>query len=483
MPVFPMLSRFRLLIVKLDDILKGMKYDRVVKKCAIFFVLFVSIFASCKRLISTEVWLGVYLNGQKIGFQHIYLKRHDDGFLITDEEFLKVMMYGKEKQLSTSSTIKVDGDFQLNAFQFTLKTADQTVQAEGNYWNDTLYIDIMADNIKRHQVIPAGGKLLTPGSFVGMLMAKKVRPGRYLFFDPSTFSLDTATVEFEGTRNAELRGKSVKCKLYSVSYMGTKNTYWVYDDGKIARVEMPMQMMAVEEPPDEAKKIGTPMDILSFYSIKVNRPIPQDSREVVLRLDGIKPSLFDLDFGPQYLIEAGDTWAEVKVTVTGRETTLRDTSRYLASDAFIQADDPLIKSYAEKITAGLQSDSQKVVAIMDWVYDSLEKKPSVTVPSAVEVLKQRYGDCNEHSALFAAFARAAGIPTEIIVGLIYNGEAYFYHAWDAVYINGRWEFIDPIFHEFPASARHLMLKRGGIDKQSEIVSIIGTLKIGVLEVK
>lgn len=454
------------------------------KRYALFFTSVLIILASCRKVITTETWLGIYLNGQKIGFQHVTLKRHNDGFLITDEELLKVSMYGQEKRLSTYSTIKVGSGFDINAFQFELRTRDQTMTVEGNYWNDTLYLQVSDGNFVKKKAIPISGpKLIMPGTFMAMLMTQQVKPGKYLIFDPSTFTLDTATVNYVGQRDAEVNGKRVKCKLYSLSYIGTETIYWVYDNGKIARVEMPMHMTAKEESAKEAKSIGAPMDILSFYSIRVNREIPSDAHEVKLHLDGINPKLFDLDFGPQYLTASGDTWAEVRVTLTGRKTELADSVPYLSSDEFIQSDAEAIKEKAAEITSGIEDDSERAYAIMDWVYNYLEKRPSVTVPSALDVLKQGYGDCNEHSVLFAALARAAGIPTEVVVGLIYQGGAYYYHAWDAVYVDGQWIFVDPIFYEFPASARHLMLKRGGIDKQSEIVSIIGNLKIEVMEVK
>ncbi len=40
----------------------------------------------------------------------------------------------------------------------------------------------------------------------------------------------------------------------------------------------------------------------------------------------------------------------------------------------------------------------------------LEKKPTVSLPSAREVLRTRVGDCNEHTALYVAMARAARHP-------------------------------------------------------------------------
>ena len=43
-----------------------------------------------------------------------------------------------------------------------------------------------------------------------------------------------------------------------------------------------------------------------------------------------------------------------------------------------------------------------------YVNALLEKKPTVSLPSAREVLRTRIGDCNEHTVLYVAMARAAG---------------------------------------------------------------------------
>ena len=119
----------------------------------------------------------------------------------------------------------------------------------------------------------------------------------------------------------------------------------------------------------------------------------------------------------------------------------------------------------------------------------LDKKPTVSLPSAREVLRTRVGDCNEHTALYVAMARALGIPARIAVGLAFvrgvQG-AFYYHAWPEVYIEeggrGLWLPVDPTFNQFPADATHVRLARGGLDKQTAIVPMIGRLRIEVLDI-
>jgi hypothetical protein len=112
----------------------------------------------------------------------------------------------------------------------------------------------------------------------------------------------------------------------------------------------------------------------------------------------------------------------------------------------------------------------------------------VSLPSAREVLRTRVGDCNEHTALYVAMARALGIPARIAVGLTFVRGAFYYHAWPEVYLSetaarGLWLPVDPTLNQFPADATHLRLARGGLDKQSAILPLIGRLRIAVLDLE
>jgi transglutaminase-like putative cysteine protease len=87
-----------------------------------------------------------------------------------------------------------------------------------------------------------------------------------------------------------------------------------------------------------------------------------------------------------------------------------------------------------------------------------------------------------------AMARSLGIPARINVGVAYVRGAFYYHAWPEVWIdegNGRglWLPVDPTFNQFPADATHLRLARGGLEKQTVIMPLIGQVNIAVTGVQ
>ena len=127
-------------------------------------------------------------------------------------------------------------------------------------------------------------------------------------------------------------------------------------------------------------------------------------------------------------------------------------------------------------------------ALTRFVNATVQKKPTVSLPSAREVLRTRIGDCNEHTALFVAMSRAVGIPARIAVGLAFVRGAFYYHAWPEIYIDegaarGFWLPVDPTFNQFPADATHFRLARGGLDKQAAIIPLIGRVKITVIDLE
>jgi transglutaminase-like putative cysteine protease len=204
-----------------------------------------------------------------------------------------------------------------------------------------------------------------------------------------------------------------------------------------------------------------------------------------LRLEGV-------ELGGPDVQGAGQTVEGPVVTLTDPED-LRagpldpGAHAFLAPETFIESDAPEIVAEMTSALHGVQGQRARAERLTRHVNALLEKKPTVSIPSAREVLRTRIGDCNEHTALYVALARAAGIPSRVAVGLVYLHGAFYYHAWPEVYLEeggrGMWLPVDPTLNEFPADATHLRLARGGLDKQTVILGIIGRARMQLLDVQ
>jgi transglutaminase-like putative cysteine protease len=153
---------------------------------------------------------------------------------------------------------------------------------------------------------------------------------------------------------------------------------------------------------------------------------------------------------------------------------------FLAPEFNIESDAPEIIKKAHEISG---DDKDPVVVarkLLRWVYGNLEKKPTVSVPSALETLRTKVGDCNEHATLLTALLRASGIPGRLCIGLVYSREKFYYHAWTEAYA-GAWISMDATLNQMPVDATHIKFLEGNLDKQVEMTKVMGELKLKILD--
>lgn len=102
---------------------------------------------------------------------------------------------------------------------------------------------------------------------------------------------------------------------------------------------------------------------------------------------------------------------------------------------------------ATKLTKDLDTDEKKVEAIYNYVIENIDydyeeayNVKSGYIPNPEEVLSSNKGICYDYSSLLAAMLRSQDIPTKLVKGTSTNTSTY--HAWNEVYINGKWNVID-----------------------------------------
>ena len=131
--------------------------------------------------------------------------------------------------------------------------------------------------------------------------------------------------------------------------------------------------------------------------------------------------------------------------------------KFLGASAYIQTDAPAIRAKTEEILDGEVNSWRAAEKLCQWVYTAItEKKMSGGLGSSLTALESLSGDCTEHTVLFIALARAAGIPTRICSGIAFGQGAFYYHLWAEVYV-GRWIQMDPTWGQTIADANHIQL--------------------------
>jgi Transglutaminase-like superfamily len=225
-------------------------------------------------------------------------------------------------------------------------------------------------------------------------------------------------------------------------------------------------------------------DVIATTAIAAGAPLRPDRLALLrVRFSGATPPAAALGTATQQLV--GDTLvvrrASEAAMVARYRLPARDTAlaRVLAPAPLIESDDPRLQAQARLILAGERDPARAARRIHDWVSAHVERQVTPGPPSAVRVLEARRGDCNEHTVLYVALARAAGLPARTVAGLVYLGGRFYYHAWPEVWL-GDWVAVDPTLDQAPADAAHVRFVVDGLARQAELVRLIGGLKLEVL---
>jgi hypothetical protein len=230
-------------------------------------------------------------------------------------------------------------------------------------------------------------------------------------------------------------------------------------------------------------------DVILSTAVRSNVDLQdvEEFSELRFRLTGVDLAGFQLDGGRQSL--SGDTLTVLREDWESLDPGYElpyarmDLREALEPEPLIQSDDERIIEEAQEATARRaewrQDPKQVARQLTSAVYNMLEKTITFSVPSALQVLETRQGDCNEHTVLFVAMARSLGLPARTAVGLVYVNGAFYYHAWPEVWLD-EWVAVDPTFGQYPADAAHIRFVVGGLAQQVEIVRLIGNLEIEVL---
>jgi len=307
---------------------------------------------------------------------------------------------------------------------------------------------------------------------------------RVRLFDPMTLSEGEATIEVKDREIVRWGGHEEEAFRLKTTFAGLTTTAWVNDRGEVLQEETPLGWTLRKEAPGsglQAREAGAAPDIF-FASAVPAIGFSGEAAEldaVVLKLERFPDGFDALDGGRQSINEGHLHIERERAPYGGSDVLSEDElTDALRADAFIQSDDSEIRKQAEAVTGGL-TDIDKARALNDWVFENLAKSPTLSVPSAREVLDNRVGDCNEHAVLYTALARAVELPTRIATGLAYTGGQFYYHAWPEVWV-GKWLAIDPTFGQFPADPMHVRLLTGGLETQYEILKLLGrgaTIKV------
>jgi transglutaminase-like putative cysteine protease len=443
------------------------------------------------RTPSSEEWMGMYHGAQKIGWVHLSVYGRDGGYDILEESLLRLTLLDTPQTVRIRVRARTGEDHALETLAFELDNGTSRFRAEGERTADVFRVRTIIGVEESTLLLPADGPIFLPASVRRYLARGTLEPGKRYevrVFDPSVMKgqeiVATVVREEEVPKSDGVRGWRIE-----EEYAGVRSVAWLDADGSVVREEGPMGLVLVRETEEVATRRnwaeGAALDLVASVSIPVEPPLPAPLRlgHLELRVSGIELERVPTD-ERQSLDQDRLTVSREEVPAdAGYELPYGGDDRAvdLASTALLQSDHPRVLAVAREALGDATDPSEAVRRLMRYVYGSLRKVPTVSVPNALQVLDMKEGDCNEHAVLFGALARAVGLPARVVAGVVYANGAFQYHAWNEVWLGGRWISLDPVFDQFPADVTHVKFVSGDPEDHLAMIGVIGRLRLDVVD--
>jgi hypothetical protein len=457
------------------------------------------------------------LGGKQVGFASSLVDTLADTLSVQDLMILEIPALGTVQRVEARTDAKLTRALRLRSFEATMRGADVRFGVRGEVSGDSLLIvEIESADSRQRLEIPLEEPIVLPGLiplslvFGGDLEVGKTYALR--LFDPlqlgqrdvdvtvtaesTLFVPDSARFEPETDLWVVARWDTLRAWRVRQEMGGMELEAWIDEMGQIVQATTPvgfsMERTAFEiafenfrrrEDVRLASDVGS--DLIRRTAIASNVRLSREAMgELKVRLGGVDLEGFELSGGRQEL--RGDTLVVQREADALLEAGYRlpaddaELAAFLDAEPLVQSNDPRIEAQARQAVRRTRDPRRAAERLVEWVYEEIDKRVTVSVPSALEVLETRRGDCNEHTVLYVALARAVGIPARTAAGLVYVDGAFYYHAWPEIFLNG-WVAVDPTFGQFPADAAHLRFTIGGLAQQAELIRLIGQLTLDVVE--
>jgi transglutaminase-like putative cysteine protease len=349
-----------------------------------------------------------------------------------------------------------------------------------------------------------------------IIQSGDLKPGKTFTFpvlDPISYSIRDSTFEVFGMEDILILGKKMRLRHVRTqleSIIPVVMEEWIDEEGNIWKSISQASFMtttSIRMPKDKALEMAAENLDIAFSTIIPSNVLfddPLEVKEVTFKLSGIpveKLQGFPFDGHSQFLLESQGDFVLIRTTsqVFEEEKSLmrpivgEEFQEELKSTTFCQSDDPGIVATAKDVVGEEKNAWRAAKKIARWVEQEMTANYDVGFATASEIMKNREGDCSEHTVIMVALCRAAGIPARAAVGLMYADGIFAYHMWPEVYVgqwvnlDAKWLAVDQKTGEFYTDATHIKLGRSNLDENifeemmTAVAGIIGKIDLEIVD--
>ncbi len=443
---------------------------------------------------SEAEWMEIYLKEKKIGYSMTQIMPLDKDFLIQEDILMRLNLLGQPSIMRTFTRAVVDPRFFLKSFKVHISSGIVNFTISGRVEKDEMILKAENDKDSLPQRIKLSGPPIIGSGLSQMFKGKALKEGEsfdFLLFDPSTMTQKMMTIQVVGSEKVVLNDRKYEAWRLETRMWGQDLVFWLDEGGNVLREQGMMGLMLVRSNAEKAVQDLDGNEAYDFYSmssVRVKQSLPDAANlsYLKIKIGGLEHS----DFDPNGLQGGRQTFSGNILEIRKEKLPSQapyslpyskdseEMKAFLEPELTIQSEAPAIRDLAREIAGNSGNPVRVVRKLMEWVYKNLEKKPVISVPSALEVLRTKVGDCNEHAVLLVALLRTSGIPARQCVGLVYVGNRFYYHAWTEAFL-GSWFSLDATLNQMPADVTHIKLLHGGLQEQAEIISLINRLTLEI----
>ena len=471
-----------------------------------------------ERLFGKD-WYGLYMLGKKFGHAMTDFGatefRGEKAYKLRDEVHLEFAMFGTKQELDTVETRIYGADGRLRWLKLDMpQPMGQTMQYLGETVEGKFRVTKKIADEEEVILIDIPNETLRDALEAVAMISENTKVGD---------SILSETYQPFLNERETLKTKSVVTAVQKTVYNGVLTQVFqvettilsaaltavakVTADGETLEQQFGVFTMRLENEA-LAKDMQYVVDMMIWGAVSTELPItnPRGVTEMTARIEGITDeNLIMNDARQSYSVEEHDGEQEeltagseslppksylLTVTKDDLDAIPRATipmrpeefGSALKPSSFVQSSNPEIVRLARSIVGSERNAVGVMKKLTLWVYHNLRKGYTASASNALDTLARKSGDCTEHSVLFVALARAAGLPAREVAGVVYSeeGDGFFFHQWAEAYV-GKWVSTDPTFGQPIADATHIKLTEGEILKQMRIMNAIGRLKIDVVD--
>ena len=447
--------------------------------------------SSSEIIADRDTWMNIFQGKKKIGFSHSRYAHLDQGYRFNETVFMRINTMGMIQDIGLNTSGTLNTDFSLKSFDFEIASGRFNFSATGDITDKTLKVNTQSAGAKQTYQLTLTDNIYFTSGIVQAASAGKLKPGDQLtlkVFDPITMGQESILLHVLEEEDITIMEQVKKATKISLKFKGATQLAWMDEKGDLLR-EKGMLGIILEKTSREDAMYGLPIqssqDLTKAASIPSNIDIDNPGGLMQMRFEITCSG----DFAEQ--LQGGRQTYKAPVLSIQKESLddllqqdpplvpMENFTTFLAPSPFIQSDHPAIQKLTSDLVAENDLPLEKARKLVAWIQAHIQKRPVISLPDALSTLENRVGDCNEHAVLFAALARAAGIPTKIEAGVVFLRKRFFYHAWNSIYV-GRWVTVDALFDQIPADVTHIRFVGGMQKDQLDILGLIGNLKIRIL---